>query len=92
MRATRFLKFQGKPPLKPDFHFTQLISEFGKKTAANYHGTFKSWTKPEIDQVVLDTLFDYAQVPEEKVSSLVDLKRVFQHVSSFPSPYFDSFR
>jgi hypothetical protein len=68
MRPTLFLRSHyAKPPLTETRHFYELISEFGKKTPENYFGTYKTWTKPEIDEAVLNLLFDYAQAPEEKV-------------------------
>lgn len=71
-------QFLGRPALYDPPYFYEMTSDFGKKTAENYWGTLKKWTKQEIDETVLDSLYDVARVPAEKV--LVFYSRSCVHV------------
>ncbi len=71
-RLNRVLKsaehsFIGRPYIYERPIFYQQVSDFAAKTEENNFGNLKSWTKPEVDEAVLDLLYDCARVPAEKV-------------------------
>ena len=70
IKSSRILltKFQvGAPGLNPSIVFTEIIDEFPKEHPRNYFGTFKSWTKPEIEEAVFNVILDNTSAPDENV-------------------------